>query len=236
MLQLLLLCFVFGFSGASTPDFIDPCSLEDSSCLSASATKTLHNLLNGKKEYNVPKLNPVNLPLVELQGPGLSLSLKNIDVYGLPDAKITSVKFNTKEKTGEVVLHVPNAQIIGEYHLKGKISVLTLDGQGKGNITALGGDYTWIISYDYETKNGKEYLKVTKDDTKYDLKKVLFKFDDLFKGDKALSDSTNDVLNQEWRAVIDELGVGIAKTLGSVYKLVATGLFSKIPLNEITKS
>lgn len=51
----------------------------------------------------------------------------------------------------------------------------------------MGGDYTWIISYDYETKNGKEHLKVTKDDTKYDLKKVLFKFDDLFKGDKALS-------------------------------------------------
>lgn len=49
----------------------------------------------GKKEYNVPKLNPVNLPLVELQGPGLSLTLKNIDVYGLPDAKITSVKYVT---------------------------------------------------------------------------------------------------------------------------------------------
>ncbi|CAH0553005.1 unnamed protein product [Brassicogethes aeneus] len=194
------------------------------------------NTFKRKKALGIPNLNPVELPLVQLKGQALSLDLINLKVFGLDKGEITKVEFNTENKSGLVTLQIKNAQLISDYVLTGKILVLALDGRGKSNITASSSVFEWSFNYDFKEKNGEQYLKIIKDETTFKLESCSFEFGDLFKNDPVLTKSTNDILTQEWKSVIEDLGSGIGATVGSVFNLCTTGIFSRIPFNQLTNS
>lgn len=80
----------------------------DESCLVSSAQKTLEGIIAGKdavflvrsiskyflgdRKFKIPPLNPLILPLVEIFGPAMNVSLRNLSVDGLANSKIKSVK------------------------------------------------------------------------------------------------------------------------------------------------
>lgn len=61
----------------------------------------------------------------------------------------------------------------------------------------------------------------------YETKKASFQLDGLF-NNKELSDNMNKLLNENWQAVLKDLGEAVPVTMEAVVKSVATGIFSKI--------
>lgn len=58
-------------------------------------------------------------------------------------------------------------------------------------------------------------------------------FENLFNGDKLLSDSTNQFLNENWMDILRELKPVLTKAIGGIYKAVAEPIFSKFPYADL---
>lgn len=58
-------------------------------------------------------------------------------------------------------------------------------------------------------------------------------FENLFNGDKVLSDTTNQFLNQNWKEILNELKPVLTKTIGDIYKAISEPIFMKFPYEEI---
>lgn len=58
-------------------------------------------------------------------------------------------------------------------------------------------------------------------------------FENLFNGDKLLSDSTNQFLNENWGDILKELKPVLTKAISGIYKTVAEPIFSKFPYADL---
>lgn len=56
--------------------------------------------------------------------------------------------------------------------------------------------------------------------------------EDLFNGDKILSKSTNDFINENWKDIIDELKPSILKSIAAVLQESGNKIFVKIPYEK----
>lgn len=55
----------------------------------------------------------------------------------------------------------------------------------------------------------------------------------LFNGDKALSDGTNQFLNENWQDILNELKPVLRKAIGNIAIGVIQPVFSKFPYNQL---
>lgn len=62
---------------------------------------------------------------------------------------------------------------------------------------------------------------------KYNITRAYFQFDNLF-ADKSLSDSMNMILNENWEAVVQDLGDAISITMEGLFRGICSGVFNKI--------
>lgn len=58
-------------------------------------------------------------------------------------------------------------------------------------------------------------------------------FDNLFNGDKALGDGTNQFLNESWLEILNELKPVLKKAIGNIALGVVNPIFSKFPYNDL---
>lgn len=57
-------------------------------------------------------------------------------------------------------------------------------------------------------------------------------FSNLFKGDKALSEGTNQFLNENWQDILNELKPVLKKAIGSIINGVVSPVFNKFPYDQ----
>lgn len=58
-------------------------------------------------------------------------------------------------------------------------------------------------------------------------------FENLFNGDKVLSQSTNQFLNENWTDILRELKPVLTKAIGGIYRAIADPIFNKFPYEEL---
>lgn len=58
-------------------------------------------------------------------------------------------------------------------------------------------------------------------------------FDNLFNGDKVLSEGTNKFLNENWLDILNELKPVLKKAIGKICNGVVSPIISKFPYNEL---
>ena len=58
-------------------------------------------------------------------------------------------------------------------------------------------------------------------------------FDNLFDGDKALSDNVNNVINENWRDVFNDVKSGYEEAGAKVAESVFSSLLSKVTASEL---
>lgn len=84
-----------------------------------------------------------------------------------------------------------------------------------------------------ETRHGKEYL--TTDDLKltFTITRLITNFENLYNGDKALGDSTNLFLNNNWEEIYNELKPLIFDAFTLIIQNTIVNVFRKVPYKEI---
>lgn len=85
-------------------------------------------------------------------------------------------------------------------------------------------------------RKGKKYLKL-EENPKLDVQttRLHIKLDNLFNGNKALGDTMNQFLNDNWVEIYDELKQGIFDALGTVFTNLLNNVFLRIPYDQMFK-
>lgn len=81
-------------------------------------------------------------------------------------------------------------------------------------------------------KDGATYLKIDKFHLQPEPKKMFYKFENLFNGDKALGDNMNLFLNENWADIFAEVKGSIGSAFGKIFQSVIGHVFTKYPYDK----
>lgn len=165
----------------------------------------------------------------------LKSSLKSTELKGLATSlKITRVALKLGKKFGlKAEVKLPSLQLNGDYTMKGQILVLPILGSGKTNITLANVTGLVDIKGDFFDKNGDTYINVTSLSIKLSPNRAFYVFENIFKGDRVLSDTINSFMNENWKDMLDTLLPQYLQKLSYRFQVVANQLFHNIPMKKI---
>jgi hypothetical protein len=198
-------------------------------------------LLNeGYPKYRLPPLDPFDLPALDIaKGEGavsVDLSLQKLKIYGLTSARLESLSLDVdKLKANAKFTFGRPIQLIGQYTAKGKVQVLPINGKGPCNITLVDPVLELTdLEGQLTEKNGQSYINL-KDITLKATRmgRLVLKLENLFQGNKEISDNLNVFLNENWELLFEELRPAFEEAIGLILKDVASKVLQKIPKDEI---
>ncbi|XP_059610660.1 protein takeout-like [Phlebotomus argentipes] len=223
------------------PDFLTPCPImsvpeeEFTKCSTEDIQKLFENLYTGIEGLEDVVVDPLKINRIKvLQGAGpvsLNASLSKVTVTGFRYTNVTESKVSPKDFSWETTFFLPKVRIEGIYSMQGRILIIPLNGRGKcwlepENMTIRMHTKTRLIE-----KDGFVFYNVTGTKVDYDISGLRLRFDNLFDGVKALEESTNAYLNENWRPVNEGLKPVIAKTVEDILLRIMRKIFDNIPAN-----
>lgn len=219
--------------GTSVP-FIEPCREGDSQCLVRSAKKALPTMSAGVPALGISPLDPLHLGKVHTNNAGLLMEFRNTIIKGLRNSEV--LKLERHGKHLELTLK-SSLVMAGDYTMSGKLLIMPIEGDGKYRIRirdmvtkvtfefgerGVGADAHWTVAswkHSFSVESGAD-----------------FKFQNLFKGNKQLSEALHQFANSNWREIFQEVAPPmVEKTVGVIVQEI-TKLFEKVPIRELVKS
>ncbi|KAL1460057.1 hypothetical protein WDU94_011996 [Cyamophila willieti] len=208
-------------------------------CFMQSVQAAIPVLMRGVPKVGIHPVDPLFLTRLDIgQGSGpvsIDLNLKNASIIGLKHAVIKSVKYDIDNYQFSAGFDInDNVEIVGQYSIKGKIMVLPIVGNGNCNITLVRPklELKELRGKPF-VKNGKTYMKLEKVLISIaKVEKMHILLENLFNGNKELSDQMNVFLNENWADIIKELMPAIESALEAVVKEIGNRLFTKVPYEE----
>lgn len=91
---------------------------------------------------------------------------------------------------------------------------------------------TALLKYEETKKKGKTFIKIVSTEITLDPGHVSYKFANLFNGDKKLGDNINQVLNDNWKEVFDDVKDGYIGLIKTVVTSLLNNFFAKVSLEE----
>ncbi|XP_037052439.1 protein takeout-like isoform X2 [Bradysia coprophila] len=238
----LISCIVVSLtSAAKYPSDLPRCKAGDSVCLPKVITEILNKYPNGHKGLKMPVMEPLHINKLEMwqkeNSPiAINLTFNHLDMYGSSETKILRiVGFEADPTTSkfEVTASIPKLSIFGKYTMSGIILILPILGSGNSSIVFDNVLFTVRFKPKVTEKNGKKYIQTERYDLSFDTTRMHLHFENIFDGNKELSDDTNWFLNENWRYIFLEVRPLIEFAVEEMAKSVINRIFLKLPYNEI---
>ncbi|GLG93796.1 Uncharacterized protein GBIM_01145 [Gryllus bimaculatus] len=87
--------------------------------------------------------------------------------------------------------------------------------------------------YDLEKKGDRYFLKFPDSSATFNCSKAHFTMENLFNGDKQLGNTLNNFLNENWRAVVDDLGQPFVDASAQVIRQFTYTIVGDVPYDDI---
>ncbi|KAF4524416.1 hypothetical protein B566_EDAN009332 [Ephemera danica] len=160
--------------------------------------------------------------------PGLipcSLSLPNLEECIMENA-IKGVPIVAKGQT-------PVLQLIGEYETSGRVLILPITGKGPMNFTLENVDFKYTFDWKKDkVRQGRDYVTAKNFKLTFETSRCHIQMDNLFNGDKRLSDSMNAFLNENWREMVEDLGPTIGEALNQGFQQIILTILDQVPFDS----
>lgn len=82
-------------------------------------------------------------------------------------------------------------------------------------------------------KKGREYLRIDRLAVSINPSRAYINLENLFNGDKALGQSMNIFLNENWKTIFVEMKPVIDDAIGEIVKNIMNNVFAKYPYQEM---
>ncbi|PNF27360.1 hypothetical protein B7P43_G02430 [Cryptotermes secundus] len=149
------------------------------------------------RKYKIPRMDPLEIAEMEIsEGPsngGLSLSMRNVKMYGLKHAVLQKTEFDFDRNHVMYDTNIPVLTILGEYEVSGRILLLPISGKGDINITLINSHLTYSYDFDIVERNGNRYHVTKNHKAVVEPTVGLYHLSNLFNGDKLLGKALNTV-------------------------------------------
>ncbi|XP_065336775.1 uncharacterized protein LOC135937549 [Cloeon dipterum] len=228
------------------PQQLKPCSrnlpqpkLE--ACILQYGKAAIPHLAEGIPSYNLLPLDPLHIPELRVDDNGstrtinLKLTMKNVDIIGLKNTQFTAVKNDLTSGEVEWKFFIPQISLLGQYNVTGRVLLLPLRGHGDMNITLdnLEVIYSFKMRFLPPNKDNVVFLRPEGNTLDFETSKTYINLENLFEGQKALSDQMNVFLNENWRDLVSDLGPPIAEALSTATNQLMLTLTKQVPYDEI---
>ncbi|KAF2900831.1 hypothetical protein ILUMI_05370 [Ignelater luminosus] len=236
--SLLLLCI----EGATLPPSFKICKRSEpdlNACFKEAVQVALPLLKDGISDLGIPPAEPLYVNSMTLGGGSGAMKVqqnyKNVKIYDIINAKVDDATLKVGDKTFDatVSITIPKCRAEADYDLDGQILMLPITGNGKCTLEFENAKALIIMKGELFDKKGKTHVKLG--ELKVDLKpeNAKFHFDNLFDGDKQLSDQMNKLINDSWKDLYEEVKDGYNDMLAGLVKNVADTVFNKVPYDEL---
>ncbi|KAK7869871.1 hypothetical protein R5R35_006676 [Gryllus longicercus] len=222
---------------AKFPPYIHKCSIKDPNleqCALEAGRVALPHLVKGNPQIRLPSLDPLSVTEVRVQsGNQLDMHCRNIVLKGLANTELLHIGIDLKNKVYSCICRIPRLEISGDYTVDGRVLILPIKGNGKAVFTFDDAVMYYQQKYDLEKKGDRYYLKFPDSSATFNCSKAHFTMDNLFNGDKQLGNTLNNFLNENWRAVVDDLGQPFVDAAAQVIRQFALAIVGNVPYDEI---
>ncbi|XP_063930314.1 protein takeout-like [Zophobas morio] len=206
-------------------------------CLPKAVESAIRQLYQVYDELNLTVTEPLDVAALTIDagsGPmGTKQVYKNLKTAGLEEITCSKAGFDFDKKRLSLQCLIPRYELTFDYELSGKILVLPITGRGPGLIILH--DYKLGLVFDlkeYE-KKGRRYYQVVGHKLDIDPKLIEVKLDNLFDGDKALGDGMNQVMNENWKELFEDVKASYSEAFGSIFASIFNRLLAKVPISEL---
>ncbi|GAB0090478.1 uncharacterized protein DMENIID0001_052140 [Sergentomyia squamirostris] len=223
------------------PSFLKTCPImtvseeEFTKCSTGDIQRLFEHLYTGIEGLEDVVVDPLKINRIKvLQGAGpvsLNASLSKVTVTGFRHTKVTESKVSPKDFSWDTIFFLPKVRIEGIYSMQGRILIIPLNGKGKCWLEPVNMNIRMHTKTKLIERDSYVFYNVTGTKVEYDISGLRLRFDNLFDGVKALEDSTNAYLNENWRPVNEGLKPVIAKTVEDILLRMMKKIFDNIPAN-----
>ncbi|KAH8361809.1 hypothetical protein KR200_000902, partial [Drosophila serrata] len=194
-------------------------------------------LMEGIPELFIPSMEPLVVPQVKMDQDSGAIYLhsvyRNVKVTGISKHSVNELRLEPSKLKFIVSLTFPKLHMESAYSIKGKIMMMPLLGDGHCQVDLINITMrTELIGKEYQ-KNGVNYLNISDVNVKYELSNVKIHLDNLFNGDKALGDRMNEFLNENWKALAEEVRPLMTKALVDILRASVDKLFSSFSYDDL---
>ncbi|XP_071053221.1 protein takeout-like [Onthophagus taurus] len=230
-------CTVYSNGKATIPSFIHLCKQSDpemNKCILNTVTELKPNLAKGIPEIRLVPLSPFKMEKLSLKsGNNLELELTDVELGNLMSFEIEHFNMDLGTVGVELNMKFPLVEVKGKYKLKGHLLLLDLNGSGHCVINLKDVVLKTKLYGKRTQKAGKEYLDFNKCDVDIQISDADVNFENLFAGNKQLTDQTNGVLNENPQAILTEFQPMISSSFRSVILTVVSNVFNSFPVDEL---
>ncbi|XP_066598656.1 protein takeout-like [Prorops nasuta] len=233
---------VFSRNTPEIPPFLQICYRDDpnlNECVKDSVNALKPYLKDGIPALHIPPCEPLNIPKIDISqaaGPvSVSSTYTNIKVSGGTDFILKTVKVNVEKDRTKLKLKIPRLNMTADYIMDGRILMLPVTGNGivHGNFTDIDA-IVRIQGERYEdAKTEMTHLRVTDFYVDFNVGRANIHLDNLFNGDKTLSEAMNLFLNDNWKTVAAEIKPALEETVATLFKKFCNRIYSKYPLDVL---
>ncbi|XP_064072276.1 protein takeout-like [Vanessa tameamea] len=176
-------------------------------------------------------LDPMAMKQVKAVQAGLKMEFKNTIVRGLRNCKVLELR-RFSHKT-EIDLKC-SVTLIGNYSLNGKLLVLPIEGEGKYKIKIQDVIVKVVLDIEELTSDGERYWKVNGFKQTADVVgRAQFNFQNMFNGNRHLSDPVHEFANTNWKDIFQEVAPPIVNTIVSQIVDETIKFFDKVPIRQL---
>ncbi|EDV49094.1 protein takeout [Drosophila erecta] len=222
------------------PSFLKVChrnAPDLDTCVRESYEALRPRLMEGIPELYIPAMEPLVVPQVKMDQDSGAIYLhsvyRNVKVTGISKHTVNELRLEPSKLKFIVSLTFPKLHMESDYSIKGKIMMMPLLGDGHCKVDLVNITMrTELIGQEYK-KNGANFLKINTVTVKYELSDVHIHLDNLFNGDKALGDRMNEFLNENWKALADEVRPLMTKALVDILRASVDKLFASFSYDDL---
>ena len=88
------------------------------------------------------------------------------------------------------------------------------------------------LFYEEYKKKEKTHIKVVSATLKLTPSLIHFKYENLFNGDKRLGDNINQVMNENWEALYEDIEESFNQVVIKIFTSLVNSVFSKLSIEE----
>uniref|UniRef100_A0A1A9UR65 Circadian clock-controlled protein n=1 Tax=Glossina austeni TaxID=7395 RepID=A0A1A9UR65_GLOAU len=237
-----LFLVLYGLSyifASDLPPEIQKCKAGDRKCITERINEIIRlypkgNPTFGLDDFSLIKLNKITAARKSSNSPvQLNFILSNLELRGIEKLTMFSSKGFVKDiQNIELDFNIPLLRINSLYELDGKLLLLPIKGKGNVEIILKDAHYVVTADIDLENRQGKNYIKFNKLVSVVKPKGTIFNFENLFDGNKELTDATNKVLTDSWQDVWSELGKDFNQAFADAVLLILTPIADAISYDD----
>ncbi|XP_060533011.1 protein takeout-like [Cylas formicarius] len=206
-------------------------------CLRTNVEDAIHKLKNPTPELKLDSFDPLDINELYIgEGKGavnLVQHFTNVKLHGLTNAIVKSFKIDFVKNEIRASSLNPELRLQGDYDVNGRVLLLPIVGHGPCNVTLLNMDIDHTLTLETFEKKGKSYLRVKDFKVVMRPEKVIYKFDNLFDGQKDLGDNVNKVINDNSAEVFEDVRSGYEKSFALIFLDLANRVLPKVPQEDI---